>query len=155
MEENPESNDKENRDGVESTENNTGNQNEVISLQVDQSKYQQEDLDHDNKMPFDEEVVTSLRNSLKSTPHSVVNKAISEKTENKGSGWKVWLPILCVVTIFFLVVIVVSVKSSPEPKEGTYTLKFICQRNVLNIYQSYIVSTNCFVKTLFINETLF
>ena len=177
MEENPESNVKENRDGVvpvnlentalhkgqsleqipstEETENVKGNQKEVITLQVDQSKYQQGHLAQNNIKASDKEVVLSLRNSLKSTPHSVVSKPASENIENKGSGWKVWLPILCVVTIFFLVVIVVSFKNSPEPKEGKYTLKFILQRIAMNIYQSLIANTNCFVTTLLFNETLF
>ena len=52
--------------------------------------------------------------------------ASSDEIENKGSGWKVWLPILCVVTIFFLVVIVVSVQNShPESKKGKYILTIV------------------------------
>ena len=143
MEGNPESNGKENKDGVvpvnienieleksvsreeipsnEVTQNVIGFNKEVITLQVDPSKYQQGDLAHNNEIPSDKEVVGSLRSSLKSTPHSVVSKARSDKNENRGSGRKVWLPILCVVTIFFLVVIIVSVKNSPESKTGKYT----------------------------------
>ena len=177
METSPESNGKEKKDGVvpenienieldervsreqnpsnEERENGKDFHEEVITLQVDPSKYQQGDLAHNEKIPSDKEVVGSLHSSLKSTPHSVVNKASSDEIKNKGSGWKVWLPILCVVTIFFLVVIVVSVKNShPESETGKYTLNFIRQCHVMNIYQSYILNTNCFVMILFTNETL-
>ena len=178
MEDNPEINAKENRIEVvrvnsesvefdqvaslvqnpsnEAAENVKGFHEEAITLQVDQSKYQLGDLAHYDKKPSDKEVVSSLRGSLKSTPHSVANKARSKKNENKGSGWKVWLPILSVVTIFFIVVIVVSVKNSPDPEKGKkYAMKFIRQRYVMNIYQSYITNINCFVTILFISETLF
>ena len=63
----------------EVTENVIGLDEEVITLQVDPSKYQQGDLAHNNEIPSDKEVVSSLRSSLKSTPHSVVNKARADE----------------------------------------------------------------------------
>ena len=64
---------------------------------------------NDKEEPSNNEIVNSLRSSLKSTPHSVVNKTDPENDHKKGAGWKVWAPILGVIAMFLLVVIVVSV----------------------------------------------
>ena len=63
----------------------------------------------DKEEPSKNEIVDSLRSSLKSTPHSIVNKRDTENDDKKGAGWKVWAPILGVIAMFLLVVIVISV----------------------------------------------
>ena len=59
--------------------------------------------------PNKQEIVNSLRSSLKSTPHSIVNKKDLENDEKQGAGWKFWAPVLGVIAMLLLVVIVVSV----------------------------------------------
>ena len=103
---------------VASEPNEEGSLREHVTLQVDRSKHQNGKSTTGDTQPSDEQVVDSLKSSLKSTPHSVVEKKHLKADENKGAGWKLWLPIICFITIFLIVILVVSIIYSPKSTEG-------------------------------------
>ena len=97
-------------------ENDKNSKEDKQNSQEDVSIRKNDDSKLTSEVPSNEDLQKSLHESLESTPHTVVIKEDPEANENKGTRRKKWIPILCLVAIFLLVVVVVSATQTNKSK---------------------------------------